>query len=108
MRIYLVILDLQFRTHMFLIDVGFSMKKLVNYKDKLFGMFNSKAIAIFFSLLISLMIAYDVSHLVIRKANENITVPLSYLYITYVITGFAAVCLIILVTSRYALSKRHN
>lgn len=84
------------------------MKIPENYKNKLLGMFNYKATAIFFSLLISFMIAYDVCRLVICKANENITAPLSYLYITYVIAGFATVCLIILVTLRYALSKRYN
>ncbi|PIT12210.1 hypothetical protein BGI30_02900 [Snodgrassella alvi] len=59
------------------------------------------------SLLIALIIIIAISYLVIFKTPADADQKLYELYEIYVVSGFTAVCLIVLAVLRYSLSKRH-
>lgn len=68
---------------------------------------NVKYIVVSVSLLIAVFISIAISWLVIYRMPVAADQRLYELYEIYVVSGFTAICLIVVAVLRYALSKRH-
>lgn len=68
---------------------------------------NLKYVVVSVSLAIAFIISITIFYLVIYKIPAAADQRLYELYEIYVVSGFAAICLIVVAVLRYALSKRH-